>query len=141
MIKEFKEFAFKGSVADMAVGIMIGAAFGAVVNSAVSDILTPIVSGVFKAKDFSNMFIVLTNPTGESFATVEEATRAGAAVLSYGKFLNALISFLIVAFVLFLFVKGLNALRRKEEAAPPPPPGPTREEELLADIRDLLRKG
>ena len=139
MFKEFKEFAIKGSIVDMAVGIMIGAAFGAVVNSAVNDILTPIVSGVLKVQDFSNLFIVLTNPTGQEFATVDEAVKAGAAVLSYGRFINASISFLIIAFVLFLIVKGVNRLRRKEDAPPPSPPGPTREEELLTEIRDALR--
>lgn len=142
ILKEFREFAVKGNMVDMAVGIMIGAAFGAVVNSVVKDIFTPLIAAIFKAPDFANQFIVLRNPNGAQFDTVEGAVEAGATVLSYGVFLNALISFLIIAFVLFMVVKGINRLRAKEEAkeaAPPPPPGPTREEELLMEIRDALR--
>lgn len=142
MLKEFKEFAVKGNMLDMAIGIVIGAAFGTVVTSVVKDILTPIVSSVFNTPDFTNSFIMLRNPTGEVFTSLEAAREAGAVVLGYGPFINAVISFLIIAFVLFLIVKSVNRLKRKEEAAPPPPPpAPTMEELLLTEIRDLLKSG
>lgn len=141
MLKEFKEFAIKGNMLDMAIGIVIGAAFGTVVTSVVKDILTPIVSSIFSAPDFTNSFIMLRNPTGETFTSIAAAREAGAVVLGYGPFINAVISFLIVAFVLFLIVRGVNRLKRaQEEMPPPPPPGPTKEEELLAEIRDLLKE-
>ncbi|MCB0716943.1 MAG: large conductance mechanosensitive channel protein MscL [Bacteroidetes bacterium] len=140
MLKEFKEFAMKGNMLDMAVGIIIGAAFGTVVKSVVDDILMPIVSSIFKMPDFSNLYTVLSNPNNASFTSVAEAREAGAAVLAYGQFINALIAFLIVAFVLFMIVKAMNAAKRKEEAAAPaPPPGPT-VEELLIQIRDNLAR-
>jgi large conductance mechanosensitive channel len=144
MLKEFKEFAIKGNMVDMAVGIIIGAAFGTVVKSLVDDILMPIVSGIFGSPDFSNLFIVLRNPTGEAFTSIEAAREAGAAAIGYGLFINALIAFLIVAFVLFIIVKNMNrlldAVKKEEEAAPPAPPEPSKEEKLLTEIRDLLAK-
>lgn len=136
MLKEFKEFAMKGNMVDMAVGIIIGAAFGTVVKSVVSDILMPIVSSVLNLPDFSNLFVVLKNPTDTVFTSVEAAREAGASVLAYGLFVNALIAFLIVAFVLFMIVKSMNRMKKEEEAAAPPP-GPTTEE-LLIQIRDHL---
>ncbi|HUF08831.1 MAG TPA: large conductance mechanosensitive channel protein MscL [Rhodothermales bacterium] len=139
MLNEFKEFAVKGNMVDMAVGIIIGAAFGTVVKSVVDDILMPIVSMITGAPDFSNLFVVLRNPNNAVFQTVEEAMEAGAVVLSYGQFINATIAFLIVAFVLFIVVKAMNNLKRKEEAAPAPPAEPSNEEKLLTEIRDLLR--
>ena len=143
MLKEFKEFAVKGNMVDMAVGIIIGAAFGTVVKSMVDDILMPIVSAVFGAPDFSNLFVVLRNPTGDVFTSIEAAREAGAVALGYGLFINALIAFTIVALVLFLIVKAMNRMKRQQEteeaAAPPPEPEPTREEILLAEIRDLLK--
>jgi large conductance mechanosensitive channel len=144
MLKEFKEFAVKGNMLDMAVGIIIGAAFGTVVKSLVDDILMPIVSGIFGTPDFSNLFIVLRNPTGETFTSIEAAREAGAAVLGYGLFINAMIAFLMIALVLFMIVKNYNRMMRKEEAkpdVPPPPPEPSNEEKLLTEIRDLLRAG
>ena len=138
MLKEFKEFAIKGNMVDMAVGIIIGAAFGTVVKSVVSDILMPIVSSVAGLPDFSNLFVVLNSKTGEAFTSLDAAREAGESVLAYGVFINALIAFLIVAFVLFMVVKAMNNMKRaEEEAAPAPPPGPT-QEDLLAEIRDLL---
>lgn len=137
MLKEFKEFAIKGNMVDMAVGIIIGAAFGTVVKSIVDDVLMPIVAAVFDAPDFTNLFVVLNSTTGESFTSLEAAREAGESVLAYGLFVNALIAFLIVAFVLFMIVKSMNRLKRQEEAPPPPPPGPT-QEQLLVEIRDLL---
>ena len=104
MIKEFKEFALKGNMLDMAVGIIIGAAFGTVVKSLVDDIIMPIVSAITGAPDFSNLFVVLRNPTGEVFTSIEAAREAGAVALGYGLFINATIAFLIVAFVLFVII-------------------------------------
>ena len=140
MLKEFKEFAVKGNMVDMAVGIIIGVAFGTVVKSVVDDILMPIISAVTGAPDFSNLFILLSNPTGELFTSIAAAREAGAVALGYGLFLNALIAFLIVAFVLFMVVKAMNKMKREQEAAPAPP-APTKEEVLLAEIRDLLKGG
>src|SRR5690606_15215729 len=121
MLKEVKEFALKGNMVDMAVGIIIGAAFATVVKSLVDDIIMPVIAGIFQAPDFSNLFVVLRNPTAEAFTSVEAAREAGAAVLAYGLFINALIAFLLVAFVLFIVVKNMNklmALRAAEAEAP-----------------------
>lgn len=142
MLKEFKEFAVKGNMVDMAVGIIIGAAFATVVMSLVDDIVMPIVSGIFQIPDFSNLFVVLRNPTTETFTSIEAAREAGAAVMAYGLFINALIAFLLVALVLFLVIRYMNRLmeqRAVEAEAPAGPPEPTTEEKLLAEIRDLLR--
>ena len=136
MLKEFREFAIKGNMIDMAVGIVIGAAFGTVVKSLVDDLLMPVVSGLIGAPDFSNLFIVLRNPTGAAFASVKAARDAGAVVLAVGLFVNAVISFLLVAMALFVVVKGVNRLRRQAPDAPAPP---SPEVTLLAEIRDLLR--
>lgn len=142
MLEEFKKFALKGNMMDMAVGIIIGAAFATVVSSFVDDVIMPIVSAVFQAPDFSNLFFVLRNPTNEAFTSIEAAREAGAVALGYGLFINALIAFLIVAFVLFLIVKNMNRLMEKkavEAESPAAPPDPSPEEVLLAEIRDLLR--
>lgn len=137
MLKEFKEFAVKGNVVDMGVGIVIGAAFTTIVKSFVSDIVNPII-GVFTGGiDFSNLFI---NLSGGEYASLAAAKEAGAATVNYGLFLNAIVSFLIVAWVLFLVVRGVNELKRKEEAAPAAPPAPPKSEVLLEEIRDLLAK-
>jgi large conductance mechanosensitive channel len=141
MLKEFKEFAIKGNMMDMAVGIIIGAAFGTVVNSLVTDVLMPLISGVIGTPDFSNLYVVLRNPSGAAYASVKAARDAGAVVLALGLFINAVISFLIVSVALFFMVKMLNRLRRQEEAAPPgAPPEPTPEVRLLGEIRDLLQR-
>ena len=128
---------------DMAVGIIIGAAFGTVVKSVVGDILMPIVASVIGVPDFSNLFVMLRNPSGGMFETVEAAREGGAVVLSYGLFINAVIAFLIVALVLFMIVKSMNRIKREEEAAQPEEaaaePEPSAEEKLLTEIRDLLR--
>lgn len=142
MLEEFKKFALKGNMVDMAVGIIIGAAFGTVVKSLVSDIVNPLIAALFSAPDFSNLFVVLRNPTGEVFTSIEAARQAGAAVLGYGLFINAVVAFLIVALVLFLVVKNMNRLLEKkteETATPSAPPEPTPQEALLAEIRDLLK--
>ena len=140
MLKEFKEFAVKGNMLDMAVGIIIGAAFGTVITSLVNDLLMPVISGIIGTPDFSNLFLVLRNPTGATFTSVKAARDAGAVVLAYGLFLNAIIAFLIVSFALFMLVKGINRLRRQEEAAPAAPEAPPAEVQLLSEIRDLLRR-
>ncbi len=142
MLEEFKKFALKGNMVDMAVGIVIGAAFSTVIQSLVSDIINPIIAGIFRTPDFSNLFIVLRNSTGQAFTSIEAARQAGAAVVGYGLFINALVAFLIVAFVLFVVVKNMNRLMEKkaeQTATPAPPPEPTPQEVLLAEIRDLLK--
>jgi len=125
---------------DMAVGIILGAAFGTVVKSLVDDVVMPIVSSVTGAPDFSNLFIVLRNPTGVSFTSVAAAREAGASVLAAGLFVNALIAFLLVAWVLFFVVRGANRMKAKEAAAPAAPPAPAPEVVLLTEIRDLLKR-
>lgn len=137
MLKEFREFAIKGNVVDMGVGIVIGAAFTSIVNSFVADIINPIIGLVTGGIDFSNIFI---NLSGQDYPSLAAAQAAGAATLNIGLFINAIISFLIVAWVLFLVIKGVNQLKRQEAAAPPPPPAPSAQEKLLAEIRDLLAR-
>ena len=141
MLKEFKEFAVKGNVIDMAVGIIIGAAFGTIVQSLVNDVLMPPIGLLLGNVDFSNLFVVLKEgATPPPYETLEMAKDAGAVVISYGAFINTVVSFLIVAFCVFLLVKGVNQMKREAEAAPPPaPPEPSNEEKLLAEIRDLLK--
>ncbi|MCS0495479.1 large conductance mechanosensitive channel protein MscL [Ancylobacter mangrovi] len=136
MLNEFREFAVKGNVVDLAIGVIIGAAFGQIVTSVVSDLFMPLVGAVFGGLDFSNYFIPLSaNVTENSLA----AAREQGAVFAYGHFLTVVINFLIVAWILFIVVKGINRLRRKAATEPPPaPPAPTREESLLMEIRDIL---
>lgn len=119
MLKEFKEFALRGNVMDMAVGIIIGAAFGKIVSSLVGDILMPPIGLLLGKMDFSNLFI---NLSGTSYASLAEAKAAGAAVISYGAFLNTVIDFLIVAFVIFLLIRQINRLKRQPEKAAPAAP-------------------
>jgi large conductance mechanosensitive channel len=122
MFKEFKEFAMKGNVVDMAVGIIIGLAFGAIVNSLVADVFTPPIGLLLGNVDFSNLFVVLKEgSTPGPFASLAEAQKAGAVTINYGVFINTIISFLIVAFAVFLLVQGINKLKRKEEAPPAEP--------------------
>ena len=123
---------------DMAVGIVIGAAFGTVVKSLVDDIIMPVVSGIFNIPDFSNLFVVLGNKSGEVYTSLEAARTAGESALAYGLFINALIAFVLVAFALFMVIKGVNKMK-KEEVVEEAPAGPT-EVELLAEIRDALKK-
>jgi large conductance mechanosensitive channel len=134
MLKEFRDFAMKGNVVDLAVAVIIGAAFGAIVASLVSDVIMPVVGSITGGLDFSNYFIGLSkNVTATNLA---DAKKQGA-VLAYGNFLTLTINFLIVAFVLFVVIRAMTMLKRKEAAAPPKP---SREEELLTEIRDLLKK-
>src|SRR6201996_5719820 len=137
MLKEFREFAMKGNVVDLAVGVIIGAAFGAIVSSLVGDIIMPIIGSISGGLDFSNYFIGLSKAVTAS--NLADAKKQGA-VLAYGSFITAAVNFIIVAFVLFMVIRAMNRFKRKEVAAPPAPPKPTREEELLAEIRDLLKK-
>ncbi len=118
MFKEFKEFALRGNVIDLAVGIIIGAAFGKIVTSFVNDILMPPVGLLVGQVDFTNLFISLS---GQSYASLEEAAAAGAATINYGVFINTLLDFIIVAFVIFLFVRWVNRTRKEEEPAPAEP--------------------
>jgi large conductance mechanosensitive channel len=137
MLKEFKEFALRGNVVDMAVGIIIGAAFSTIVKSLVDDIIMPPMGVVTGGVDFSNMFIPLN---GEHYDSLALARQAGAPTINYGIFINSVISFAIVAFVLFMVVKGMNQLRRKQEEEPAAEPPPSREVQLLEEIRDALVK-
>ena len=122
MLKEFKEFAMRGNVVDMAVGIIIGAAFGTIVKSLVSDVIMPPIGLLLGNVDFSNLFIVLKEgATAGPFASLADAQKAGAVTLNYGVFINTIISFLIVAFAVFLLVRSINKLKRKEEAPPAEP--------------------
>lgn len=142
MLKEFKEFALKGNMLDMAVGIIIGAAFGTVVGSFVNDIMMPVISSIFGAPDFGNLFIVLKAPAdaaGVNMSSIQAVREAGGVALGYGLFINALISLLIVALALFAVVKGMNKMKKEQETAPAAPAGPSAED-LLAEIRDLLKK-
>ncbi|MEX6632559.1 large conductance mechanosensitive channel protein MscL [Hyphococcus lacteus] len=136
MIKEFKEFAVKGNVVDMAVGIIIGGAFGTIVKSLVADIIMPPIGLALGGVDFSDLFVNLTDIKYESLAAAQEA---GAPVIAYGSFINNVISFLIVAFAVFLLIKGINSLKKKEEEAPAEPATPPRQEVLLEEIRDALK--
>ena len=140
MLKEFKEFAMKGNVVDMAVGIIIGAAFGAIVNSLVTDIVMPLVGVATGGLDFSSRYWLLKDGTPPGpYATAAAAKAAGAATINIGLFINLVLNFLIVAFVLFMVIKGMNQLRRRQPT--PPPPVLTNEERLLGEIRDLLKAG
>jgi large conductance mechanosensitive channel len=135
IFKEFKDFAVKGNAIDMAIGIIIGAAFGKIVSSLVKDVIMPPVGLLMGGVDFSNLFLDLS---GKGYPTLAAATAAGAPVLTFGVFLNNVIDFLIVAFVVFMLVKQINRMKRKEAEKPPEPKKPTTEE-LLAEIRDILK--
>jgi large conductance mechanosensitive channel len=140
MLKEFKEFAMRGNVMDMAVGIIIGAAFGKIVTSLVADVIMPPIGLLMGNVDFSNLFLNLS--MGSSYTSVAEAEAAGAPIIKYGIFINTVLDFVIVAFAIFMVIRGINKLKRKQEAAPPPPPpGPTPDQKLLTEIRDLLKQG
>jgi large conductance mechanosensitive channel len=139
MVKEFRDFAMRGNVMDMAVGVVIGAAFGKIVTSLVGDIIMPAIGKITGGVNFSDLFIVLGEGEYESLVKAKEA---GAPVIAYGVFINTLIDFIIIAFAIFMVVKMINTARKrfekKQEAAPPPPP--PKQEVLLEEIRDLLKK-
>lgn len=129
MLKEFKEFAMKGNVIDLAVGIVIGAAFGKIVSSLVSDIIMPPIGLLVGGVNFTDLSITLKEAVGETPAVT----------LNYGNFIQVAFDFIIIAFAIFMLVKAINATKRKKEAAPAPPPAPSKEEALLTEIRDLLK--
>ncbi|MBK9964597.1 MAG: large-conductance mechanosensitive channel protein MscL [Holophagales bacterium] len=140
MLKEFKEFAIKGNVIDMAVGVVIGGAFGKIVNSLVADVVMPPIGLLLGKVDFTNLFV---NLSGTPVASLAEAKAKGLATLNYGVFLNTSFEFLIIALTIFIVIKQINRLKREAPpapAAPAAPPEPSNEEKLLAEIRDLLKK-
>ena len=130
MMKEFKEFAMRGNVMDMAIGIIIGGAFGKIVSSFVKDVLMPPIGVLLGGMDFSSLTITVKEAVGDTPAVV----------IRYGAWINTVIDFIIIAFVIFLIIKGMNSLKRKEEEAPKAPPAPPKEEVLLTEIRDLLKE-
>lgn len=130
MMKEFKDFAVKGNVVDMAVGIIIGAAFGKIVSSFVGDVVMPPIGVLLGGVDFTDLAFVVKEAVGD----------APAVAISYGKFIQTVVDFTIIAFAIFVAVKAINSLKRKEEAAPAAPPAPSAEETLLTEIRDLLKE-
>jgi large conductance mechanosensitive channel len=145
MMKEFREFAMRGNVVDMAVGIIIGGAFGKIVASVVSDIIMPPIGLIVGGVDFKDLKLTIKQGVAESVNAANEVVAAVPAVtINYGNFIQNVVDFVIIAFAIFMMIKGMNNLKRKEEAAPPPPPPappePSNEEKLLAEIRDLLRK-
>ncbi|HTM97529.1 large conductance mechanosensitive channel protein MscL [Pedobacter insulae] len=140
-VKEFKEFAVKGNVMDLAVGVIIGAAFGKIIDSVVNDLVMPVVAAIIGKPDFSNMYVVLRGTVADGTALVDARKVDGAAIFAYGSFITVAINFILLALVIFMMVKAINSLKRKEEAkAVIAPPAPTKEEILLTEIRDLLKK-
>jgi large conductance mechanosensitive channel len=131
MMKEFKDFAVRGNVIDMAVGIIIGGAFGKIVSSFVADVILPPIGMLMGGVDFNTLSIVLKEATEETAVVL----------LNYGKFIQTIIDFLIIAFAIFLVIRWINSLKKKEEEAPAAPPEPSKEETLLGEIRDLLKQG
>lgn len=137
MLSEFRTFIAKGNVMDLAVGVIIGGAFGLIVSSLVNDVIMPIVGAIFGGFDFSNYFVPLSSSVT---ADTLEAAKEQGAVLAYGNFITVVLNFLILAWIIFLMVKGVNRLRAKEEEAPKAPPAPPADVQLLTEIRDLLAK-
>jgi|SRR5438128_950175 len=144
MFKEFREFAIKGNVVDLAIAVIIGAAFGNVINSVVKDLVMPPIGRLTGGVNFTDLFINL-NPSktlpnnGGPIVSLAQANANGIPVIAYGQFINVLLNFVIVTFAVFLLVKGMNALRRKPPPTPTSPPEPTAQEKLLMEIRDLLK--
>ena len=130
MMSEFRDFAMRGNVVDMAVGIVIGGAFGKIVSSFVNDVLMPPIGLMLGGVDFSNLAMTLKEASGE----------VAAVTLNYGAFIQTVVDFIIIAFAIFMVIKAMNNLKKKEEAAPPPPPKPSEEVTLLTEIRDLMKK-
>ncbi len=140
-VKEFKEFAVKGNAVDLAVGVIIGGAFGKIIDSIVNDLVMPVVSAIIGSPDFSNLYMVLKDPAqkiSSGMALADARAVEGAVVFAYGNFITILINFILLAFVIFLMVRAINKLKRKEEAAPDP--GPSSTDVLLTEIRDELKK-
>jgi len=137
MLQEFKDFAMRGNVVDMAVGIVIGGAFGKIVSSFVADVVMPPIGLLMGGVDFGSLFINLGDT---AYATLAAAEEAGAPVIKYGSFINTVLDFVIIAFAIFMVVRGMNSMKKKEEEKPAEPPKPSAEESLLTEIRDLLAK-
>ena len=141
MMQEFKAFAIKGNVMDLAVGVIIGAAFGKIVDSVVGDLIMPLVGAIFGKVDFSNLFVVLGQVPAGTATTLDALKKAGVPVFAYGSFITVAVNFLILAFIIFMMVKQVNRLKKAEPAPPAPPPAPTPEDiVLLREIRDSLKK-
>ena len=137
VLQEFKNFAMRGNVVDMAVGIIIGAAFGKIISSLVNDVIMPPIGLMMGNVDFSQLY---ANLTDVAYPTLAAAKEAGAATINYGMFINEVINFLIIAFAIFMAIKAMNSMKKKEEAAPAEPAKPSVEVELLTEIRDALNK-
>ena len=140
MMKEFKEFAVKGNVMDLAVGVIIGGAFGKIVDSMVKDLIMPLVGTVFGKLDFSNWFVVLGTPPEGTEMTYAALTKAGVPLFAYGNFITVAVNFAILAFIIFVMIKQINRLKKNEPAPPPPVPVTTEDVLLLREIRDSLKK-
>ena len=141
MIQEFKEFAVKGNAMDLAVGVIIGGAFGKIVDSVVADLIMPLVGAVFGKLDFSSLFVVLGNVPAGTATNLDALKKAGVPVFAYGNFITVAVNFIILAFIIFMMVKQMNRLRKEAPPAPAPAPAPTPEDVLLLrEIRDSLRK-
>jgi len=136
MLKEFKEFAMRGNVVDMAVGIVIGAAFGAIIKSLVADVIMPPIGLLLGGVDFSNLFLVLKDAAGGAgaYASLADAQAAGAVTINYGAFINTIISFIIIAFAIFMLIKGMNSAKKKEEPAPAAAPTTKKCDKCLSEI-------
>jgi large conductance mechanosensitive channel len=139
-VKEFKEFAIKGNAMDLAVGVIIGGAFGKIIDSIVKDLIMPIVSAIIGQPDFSNLYLVLKGNVPDGTALSEAQKIPDVSIFAYGNFITVAINFILLALVVFMMVKGINAMKRKEEEAPAPPAEPSAQEKLLAEIRDELKK-
>lgn len=141
-VKEFKDFAIKGNAIDLAVGVIIGGAFGKIITSIIDDIVMPVVGAIIGKPDFSGLYVVLKQGTEPvvNGVTLAAAKASGASVFAYGNFITVAINFLLLALVVFWMVKVINRLKKKEEAAPAAPPAPSNQEVLLSEIRDLLKK-
>ena len=141
MMSEFKEFAVKGNVMDLAVGVIIGGAFGKIVDSVVADLIMPLVGAVFGKLDFSSLFVVLGNVPAGTATNLDALKKAGVPVFAYGNFITVAVNFIILAFIIFMMVKQMNRVRKEAPPAPAPAPSPTPEDVLLLrEIRDSLRK-
>jgi large conductance mechanosensitive channel len=140
MMKEFKEFAVKGNVMDLAVGVIIGAAFGKIVDSVVGDLIMPLVGAIFGKVDFSNMFIILGNVPAGTGTTLDALKKAGVPVLAYGNFITVAVNFVILAFIVFMLVKQVNRLKKETPPAPAAPVATPEDVVLLREIRDSLKK-
>lgn len=138
--KEFKEFALKGNVMDLAVGVIIGAAFGKIIDSVVNDLIMPIVSAIIGSPDFSNLYLVLKGSVPGHPALADARKIDGAVIFAYGNFITVAINFLLLALVIFFLIKGMNRLKRKQAEVPPAPPSPSSTDTLLTEIRNELRR-